>query len=437
MRIIFPVLSPGNEKVPFGPQVNVNNLCIALKQKNYDAEIVRYKSIPELISSLKKEIQNKSIIQIDGPKMNFLVGSTVSWNIVRTIHGVWWLECPQYKKMLAPYSIGKINSGPRVRAYCMYNALKEEMPTIFISGHMHRRIFPQIKQIFRRNHIDYVYIEALASFMTRFDYIFLDNLKKKGARIFPFVNDLYWKFPSTLKRSITTKIWYRYCEREMNWYLKNATALVFVSKTMDDVIDFSEKYTLLHAGDASRCLNQELPKNKNITFVGGIFPKTGVDILMRAMEIVTKEHTDACCTVVGYGDQELISPWKGKEYVSFITGTYKDLPGILSQAYILVIPWPRIPYNDLTIPLKLFDYMSFGRPIVAKNCKETANFIKENEIGVITEDNPESLAQGILKLLDNRDLAIEYGKNAILAIKNKHSWNHRAKELIRIMENAG
>jgi glycosyltransferase involved in cell wall biosynthesis len=323
-----------------------------------------------------------------------------------------------------------MDSAPSIRAYNMYHALKVcadinvtlVSPPIWdsvalkaigskIKGwdflfSIYGRMLSEMIHWIKKNEI-YVYIESLATSLHNFDYIFLNALKKKNIPIFPYIRDLYWKYEGTLKPE---KKWFKYSQMEYDWYLKNATALLFPSKLMADTVDFTGKYVLPPAGDVSRCLSQEIPANKNITFISGLSPGIGIDILIKAMEIVVKEHPDAHCTIVGRGDQEIIDKWKDEDYVTFVTDkTYKDIPDILSNTYATVIPHPRTPYNDFAMSFKIFDYMSSGRPIVATNCTAQANFIKENDVGIITDDTPET-------------------------IKNNHSWDHRAKELIIIME---
>ena len=356
--------------------------------------------------------------------------------------------------MFVPYSIDRMDNAPKIRAYNMYHALESIAEVTLISSpvldygihkfigskikrwdilfSIYKRMLSEMIHLIKKNEIDYVYIEAFASSLHGFDYIFLNMLVKREIKIFPFLRDLFWLYPEGLNRDTRSD---KYCQREYNWYLKNATALLYPTKIMADTVDFPEKYALPPAGDPSRCLNPEIPDNKNMTFVGGIYPKMGINLLVEAMGIVVEDHPDAHCTIVGHGDEKIINRWKNKNYVTFMTDkTYKDIPHILSETYATVLPWLIIPHNDITVPLKLFDYMSSGRPIVATNCRGMANFIKENDIGIITDDNPESLAEGISKLLNNRDLAVRYGRNAFLAVKNKHSWVHRARELIRIME---
>ena len=372
--------------------------------------------------------------------------------------------------MFVPYSINRMNSAPQVRAYNMYHALSDLTPTTLIFGELLQkhtlshliwtakaphfksfrsktgrwnwllsrsgRMLPELLQLIKKDKISCIYIEALASGLFKFDYIFLNILKRKKIPIFPFIRDLYWRYPSTLKPpSRDMKIVFRRWEEEMNWYLENATALLFPTKTMADVFDFPEKYLLPPAGDPSRCLTPKLPKNKNIVFVGG-FSEEKIGILLKAMEYVIKEHSDAQCTIVGHTtDLGIINKWEHKKWLHFTTGTYWDLPSLMSGAYIATLPWSTIPpHNNITIPYKLFDYMSFGRPIVTTNCKEMAKFVRETEVGIVTDSTPEDFAAGIIKLLDDRELAKKIGQNALSLIEKKHSWKHRARELIAIME---
>lgn len=348
--------------------------------------------------------------------------------------------------MLVPYGIEAMNNAPRVRAYNMYNALKKEIPTILIHGSKWKRLSLELKYILKNEPVSLVYIEAMASDLTLFDHLFLNYLLKRQAMLFPFIRDLYWRYPGTLdehkpKRGISVLLrllrsqLHLFDEKELSYYLRNATALLFPSSIMADTVNFPEKFLLPPAGDASRCLNPELPENKNIVYLGAATTRMGIYILMKAMAIVAEEYPDAHCIVIGQADRTIVDEWKDKTYVTFITDkTYKEIPIILSRAYVAVIPLAKIPYNELAVPVKLLDYMSCGRPVVATNCIAMTNFIKENNAGLITDDNPASFAKGILTLLDDRELATKYGKGALSAVVNKHSWDHRARELIDIME---
>jgi glycosyltransferase involved in cell wall biosynthesis len=78
----------------------------------------------------------------------------------------------------------------------------------------------------------------------------------------------------------------------------------------------------------------------------------------------------------------------------------ESIPRYLAMADILVSP--RL-YGD-NVPLKIFDYMRSGKPIVATDT--TGHLaVLSNDIAVLVHRDPASIAAGILRLLANPGLA--------------------------------
>ncbi|WP_214035102.1 glycosyltransferase family 4 protein [Methanospirillum sp.] len=366
----------------------------------------------------------------------------------------------KFKRVLfyVPYPIGPMDSAPKVRAYNLYKELNLICDVVLISGSLtgflsaiypnrtklskfkiSNRLFDGIKCYLDGefvNSIDYVYIEGLASPLFIHDYNVFNLFKKKKIPIFTFIRDLYWKYPDTLKKTIIRRFWYNRCENELQWYLKNASGMLFPSPDMAETLNFENKFLLPPGGDPSQCIDRQLPMNKNITYIGGISNKMGIDILSNAMNIVVKEYPDAHCTIIGRGDNEIVHKYCRKPFITYVSNvSYFDVPKVLSNTDITAIPIPNIPHNRFALPVKLFDYMSSNRPIVATNCPSMTHLIEKEKIGLITKDNPKSFAEGIIFLLDNPDLAQKYGDNAYKSVIARNSWRARANRLLNIMEN--
>jgi glycosyltransferase involved in cell wall biosynthesis len=86
------------------------------------------------------------------------------------------------------------------------------------------------------------------------------------------------------------------------------------------------------------------------------------------------------------------------------------------------------------MPIKLFDYMSFGRPIVATRCRDMAALVNELEVGLVVDDTVDGLAQGIIRLLKDCDLTTRLSQNGYQAIHTAHAWPHRTKQLLQMIE---
>jgi glycosyltransferase involved in cell wall biosynthesis len=106
----------------------------------------------------------------------------------------------------------------------------------------------------------------------------------------------------------------------------------------------------------------------------------------------------------------------------------------MHSSTLAISPLRVNPYNDLAMPVKLFDYMSFGRPLVVTTCHDTAALVNELEAGLVVEDTVDSLAQGIIRLLEAPGLAARLGRNGYQAIQTAHSWPHRAAWLLQMIE---
>lgn len=78
--------------------------------------------------------------------------------------------------------------------------------------------------------------------------------------------------------------------------------------------------------------------------------------------------------------------------------------------------------------------MAFGLPQVVTHCRDMAALVRETGAGLVVQDAVDDLAQGIMSLLQNRDLASRLGQNAYQAVQTSHSWSHRAAQILAAIE---
>ena len=79
--------------------------------------------------------------------------------------------------------------------------------------------------------------------------------------------------------------------------------------------------------------------------------------------------------------------------------------------------------------------MASGTPIVATRTKGNKNIlVHEKNAFLVEPENPESMADGIVKALKNDNLAKEIGKSAKEDVSEKYSWKNSAKKAIEAYE---
>jgi glycosyltransferase involved in cell wall biosynthesis len=114
------------------------------------------------------------------------------------------------------------------------------------------------------------------------------------------------------------------------------------------------------------------------------------------------------------------------------------MPIFQKSADILVIP--NSGKEDIsrlyTSPMKLFEYMASGVPVVASDLPSIREILSENNSVLFIPDDANSLADAIKKILGNPALADKISKQALSDVQ-KYTWNNRAKEIISFITKNG
>lgn len=102
----------------------------------------------------------------------------------------------------------------------------------------------------------------------------------------------------------------------------------------------------------------------------------------------------------------------------------------LSSCHIGVLPTTNDVSSRISMPSKLFDYMSVGLPVIANDVGGWTDIIKKNNLGRVSRDDPVDFANCILELLSDPEELIKCGNNGIQLIKNTYNWSASAVTLL-------
>jgi len=120
---------------------------------------------------------------------------------------------------------------------------------------------------------------------------------------------------------------------------------------------------------------------------------------------------------------------------------HDKIPKYLKSADVLVLPNskkakdPRfVVYSQFdSSPIKMFEYMASGTPIVASRLPSIQEILNNNNSILVEPDNPENLAQGIKEALNNESLALKISQQARLDAE-QYSWDKRATKIINFIK---
>jgi glycosyltransferase involved in cell wall biosynthesis len=120
--------------------------------------------------------------------------------------------------------------------------------------------------------------------------------------------------------------------------------------------------------------------------------------------------------------------------VASVEAGRSGLAAALDDVRVCVIPRRITPYADLAVPLKLMDYLGFGKPIVATACAETAAIVGPVEAALLVSDDAASIATAIERVLDDDALAARLAGNArALAEAPASTWGARADTVLETL----
>jgi glycosyltransferase involved in cell wall biosynthesis len=110
------------------------------------------------------------------------------------------------------------------------------------------------------------------------------------------------------------------------------------------------------------------------------------------------------------------------------------LDAFLGETAVQVIPHPPGAYYDVSTPVKLFDAMAAGRPLVVTPRVETRAIVESERAGVVTaSDAADDLAAAIARLLADEPARRELGDNARRAAVERYDWVVLADRLADVL----
>lgn len=173
----------------------------------------------------------------------------------------------------------------------------------------------------------------------------------------------------------------------------------------------------------------------SVVYAGNLFRRKGVFVLADAAALLPDHYS---IEFIG-GSPEAERPFRA--YLAETNATSRitlrgymaprDLPAALLAADVLVLPNSAMSKVSeiYTSPLKLFEYMAAGRPIVASDVGASRNVLVHDRNAVLVRpDDPAALAAGIRQVCEDPSLGARLGAQARRDVESC-TWENRAARI--------
>jgi len=222
-----------------------------------------------------------------------------------------------------------------------------------------------------------------------------------------------------------------YVTEEMRYHCKNKLSLP------------EHKSSIWTSGVNTRKFTPRREKHEREAFTliyhGSMTKNRGLDNLIKAL-VLLKSY-DIKILLLGSGKalhylKNLASELKLEQKVFFVPPvSYEKVPEYISRADTGVLPFPDWEGWNTSSPIKLFEYLACGRPVIATKIPAHVNVLQGKDFVFWAEDGtPEKLADAIKRAYEQREHYEELAKKSREFIKHEYTWDIQAEKLERFLK---
>jgi glycosyltransferase involved in cell wall biosynthesis len=240
----------------------------------------------------------------------------------------------------------------------------------------------------------------------------------------PHLYDMHSSLPEQLSnfqfsQSRVLAAMFRILERQM---VRRSASVIVICRHLEDVaraIDPNGHIVLIEnapgSGETTRPASPNPVRSRAgiadgvplVLYTGTFEAYQGLDLLYDAMRVVVAQYPDARLLLAGGHPDQVARARTEAERAGVGSATVfvgerpsEEIPLYLEAADVLVSPRSR----GMNTPLKIYQYLRAGRPIVATNLV-THTQVLDSSVAVLTDPAPQAFGEGIVSVLRDRDLA--------------------------------
>lgn len=177
-------------------------------------------------------------------------------------------------------------------------------------------------------------------------------------------------------------------------------------------------------------------RENEVCYVGGIAETRGIKEIVKSLEYADDVRLNLAGNFSEKDTENEVKSYKGWEKVNELGFLDRDeVSAILARSKVgIVTLYPIINYLD-ALPIKMFEYMASGLPVVASNFPLWREIVEGNHCGICVDPlDPKEIARAIEYIIIHPKEAEEMGQNGKKAVVEKYNWKREEERLFKLYE---
>ncbi len=221
-------------------------------------------------------------------------------------------------------------------------------------------------------------------------------------------------------------------------YLRGMDGFTVVSHDLAARLKHLAKPTLVLWGGVDPTLfvhSEPVPhQSLRLAYAGNFRPYQGVPILLEALEILLAEDRGYHLTLIGdpAGSGDLLERARqrlGDRLAVVGQVAYQEVPKMLAEADVLVVPRGDSRSARYGFPSKLPEYLALGKAVVATDLGEQGRLIRDQENGLLARPGSARHLADRIRLLRDPALRRRLGQEARKDAEENLTWDRMAARL--------
>lgn len=346
-----------------------------------------------------------------------------------------------------PYPLEHLNpKGGAVRPTRMLAAFEQFCEVVVVSGTAAERkaqIAAVKRDVDAGAHFDFCYSESstMPTLLTEshhlpthplLDFGFLRWLRTQGTPVGLFYRDIQWTVPSygtglnPLKRAFAQQM-YRHDLRE---YAKCVDILFLPSVEMSTEFPLPSgvRVEALPPGhQIEQPSEPHDPGQVRLFYVGGTGDNYRLDAFLQAVHAVPQVQLTLCTREVEWDAvRERYQAWLGDNVTVVHVGA-QDLAPLFADATVGVVATEPQPYWRFAAPLKVYEYLGNGLPMIASQGSLAGRFVADHQLGWTEPYDAEAFTALLRRLAADPGLVTAQRRH-VLEAREQHTWLSRAEQ---------